>query len=69
MEKKVKTKEYKEIKENIENQLTPEKVYETLNSQHKEYSANAERFITLKTKVEGALEMLVQMHPELTKTK
>ena len=69
MNKKVKTKEYKDIKENIENQLTPEKVYETLNSQHKEYSANAERFITLKTKVEGALEMLVQMHPELTKTK
>ena len=69
MEKKVKTKEYKDIKENIEKKLTPEEVYETLNSQHKEYSSNAERFITLKTKVEGALEILVQMHPELTKTK
>ena len=69
MDKKVKTKEYKEIKEDIENQLTPEKVYETLTSQHKDYSEGAERFITLKTKVEGALEMLVQMHPELTKTK
>ena len=69
MDKKVKTKEYKDIKEDIENQLTPEKVYETLNTQHQEYSANAERFITLKTKVEGALDMLVQMHPELNKTK
>ena len=69
MDKKVKTKEYKDIKEDIENQLTPEKVYETLNTQHQEYSANAERFITLKTKVEGALEMLVQMHPELNKPK
>ena len=69
MDKKVKTKEYKDIKEDIENQLTPEKVFETLNSQHEEYSANAERFITLKTKVEGALEMLVQMHPELNKPK
>jgi hypothetical protein len=69
MDKKVKTKEYKEIKEDIENQLTPEKVYKTLTSQHKDYSEGVERFITLKTKVEGALEMLVQMHPELTKTK
>mgnify|MGYP003131551205 FL=1 len=69
MDKKVKTKEYKDMKEGIEKKLTPEEVYETLNSQHSEYSANAERFITLKTKVEGALEMLVQMHPELTKTK
>ena len=69
MNKEVKTKEYKEIKEDIENQLTPEKVYETLTSQHKDYSEGVERFITLKTKVEGALEMLVQMHPELTTTK
>ena len=69
MDKKVKTKEYKEIKEDIENQLTPEKVYKTLTSQHKDYSDGVERFITLKTKVEGALEMLVQMHPELNKPK
>ena len=69
MNKEVKTKEYKEIKEDIENQLTPEKVYETLTSQHKDYSDGAEKFITLKTKVEGALEMLVQMHPELKKPK
>ena len=57
-----KTKEYKEIKEKIENpKLSYEEVIENLKVQHSQYQKEADKFNKLALKAEGALEVLLQM--------
>tara|TARA_Y100000004_G_C8613031_1_gene285540 strand:- start:256 stop:468 length:213 start_codon:yes stop_codon:yes gene_type:complete len=57
-----KTKEYKEIKEKIENpKLSYDEVMENLKAQLSQYKNEAEKFNKLALKAEGALEVLVQM--------
>lgn len=57
-----KTKEYKEIKEKIENpKLSYDEVMENLKAQLSQYKHEAEKFNKLALKAEGALEVLVQM--------
>ena len=57
-----KTKEYKEIKEKIENpKLSYDEVMENLKAQLSQYKHESEKFNKLALKAEGALEVLVQM--------
>ena len=57
-----KTKEYKEIKEKIENpKLSYEEVIDNLKAQFSQYQKEADKFNKLALKAEGALEVLLQM--------
>ena len=57
-----KTKEYKDIKEKIDNpKLSYDEVMENLKVQLSQYKDEADKFNRLALKAEGALEVLMQM--------
>ena len=61
-ERMSKTKEYKDIKEKIDNpKLSYDEVMENLKAQLSQYKSEADKFNKLALKAEGALEVLVQM--------
>ena len=62
----VKTNNVAEPKEVAENK--PEEVIETLRVQLREHLQQAEHHRTMATKAQGALEVLLQLHPEEEKS-
>ena len=63
-------KDKAEIKKNVENNVAKEstdkakEAIDTLRVQFKEHSERAEHHRTMATKAQGALEVLLQLHPE-----
>tara|TARA_R100001530_G_C4277005_1_gene144594 strand:+ start:327 stop:545 length:219 start_codon:yes stop_codon:yes gene_type:complete len=63
-------KEKTEVKKNVENNVVEEsankakEAIDTLRVQLKEHSERAEAHRTMATKAQGALEVLLQLHPQ-----
>ena len=63
-------KEKTEVKKNVENNVAEESVnkakeaIDTLRVQFKEHSERAEAHRTMATKAQGALEVILQLHPQ-----
>ena len=63
-------KERTEVKKNVENNVVEEsankakEAIDTLRVQLKEHSERAEAHRTMATKAQGALEVLLQLHPQ-----
>jgi len=63
-------KEKTEVKKNVENNVAEEsankakEAIDTLRVQLKEHSERAEAHRTMATKAQGALEVLLQLHPQ-----
>ena len=64
------SKEKTEVKKNVENNVAEEsankakEAIDTLRVQLKEHSERAEAHRTMATKAQGALEVLLQLHPQ-----
>ena len=65
-----KTEEAKEVKTNnvVESEDKSKEVIETLRVQLKEHLQQAEHHRTMATKAQGALEVLLQLHPQEEKS-
>ena len=64
------TEEVKEVKTNnvVESEDKSKEVIETLRVQLKEHLQQAEHHRTMATKAQGALEVLLQLHPQEEKS-
>ena len=62
--------ENKVVEKKVEEKKTdPKEVFQSLRVQFNEHQKQAEHHSTMAVKAQGAMEVLIQMHPELQETK